>query len=69
MKFKKSEIVFSKVIINLRSTKYRYVQVSFTFKIKIVSDLKESNKCPWSLSIENAILLEDIRKELGVTII
>lgn len=34
----------------------------------MILGLHESSVIPWSLSIENAILLEDIRKELGITI-
>lgn len=34
----------------------------------MISGLKESSVIPWTLSIKNAILLEDIRKELGITI-
>lgn len=34
----------------------------------IITGLNESSIVPWSLSIENAILVEDIRKKLGVTI-
>lgn len=49
---------------------HKYICLFSTIlKIKIVSDLKESNKCPWSKSLENAILLENIREQLGITII
>ncbi|XP_060849245.1 trans-1,2-dihydrobenzene-1,2-diol dehydrogenase-like [Rhopalosiphum padi] len=34
----------------------------------LLKGLNESSIVPWSLSIENAILVEDIRKKLGVTI-
>jgi len=34
----------------------------------IIAGMNESSTVPWSLSIENAILVEDIRKKLGVTI-
>jgi len=34
----------------------------------IIAGVNESSIVPWSLSIENAILVEDIRKKIGVTI-
>jgi len=34
----------------------------------VIAGINESSIVPWSLSIENAILVEDIRKKLGVTI-
>lgn len=63
MKFKKSEVVFFEVIIirtNIVLWLYICIQIIF-------SGLNESSVMPWSLSIENATLLENIRKELGVT--
>jgi len=44
-------------------------KILFTIQIQwLISGLKESSKVSLSLSLENAVLLENIRKELGVTI-
>lgn len=64
-RFKKLEIVFWKVIIILQNINFDVIKL---VNYCIITGLNESSIVPWSLSIENAILVEDIRKKLGVTI-
>lgn len=67
MKFKKLEIVYFKVINDYyweNSCQSQPTTIRYIFFL----GLNESSIVPWSLSIENSILVEDIRKELGVSI-
>lgn len=48
---------------------FMYLLIHTTYMpYSYISGLKESTLVPWSLSIENAGLIEEIRKQLGVAI-